>query len=126
MSTRRRPEAATRLVLPRPISANALRVVARGRVINSPAYRKWLQTADGYLLAQKRSFRPINGPYTVKVIVSDKCRVDADNCFKAICDFLVSREVTPDDRFLRDPRVIKSKDIPVHECHVQIAEEVQR
>lgn len=73
---------------------NRSRGAGRGR-IRTARYRKWLREADSYLLAQKHWKVP--GEVSIEIRTS-KLRGDANNYIKAICDYLVSRELTDDDR----------------------------
>ena len=45
--------------------------------------------------------RKITGPYELTIAIPENRRRDLDNYHKAIIDYLVSREFTPDDRQLR-------------------------
>ena len=88
--------------LPIPISVNALyynRKGGKGRGrIKTPAYRRWLAEADKWLLMQKRGLKKIEGLCSVLIQVPPT-RADVYNLGKAPQDFLVSRELTDDDKF---------------------------
>lgn len=93
--------AKTTLCLPTPPSVNALYYNrkggnGRGR-IKTPAYRKWLTEADKWLLTQKRGIKKVEGRCSVEIRIP-RVRGDANNYTKAACDYLVSRELTDDDR----------------------------
>jgi crossover junction endodeoxyribonuclease RusA len=111
-----------RINLPTPPSVNALyrNVNGRGRV-KSSAYKAWLIDADAYFLVQKRRLTPVNGQYELAIKVPN-VRGDIDNRIKAISDFLVSREITPDDRHCQ--RVSVERDAGMDCCRVEIIERV--
>ena len=92
----------TILRLPVPPSVNALyfnRKGGKGRGrIKTPAYRSWLAEADGWYLTQKRNIQKVGGPCSVEVHIP-RTRGDANNYLKATCDYLVSRNITDDDKF---------------------------
>ena len=87
--------------LPTPISVNALyynRKGGKGRGrIKTPAYRAWLAEADGWYLTQKRNIKPLRGRLEIQIRLPS-IRGDATNRIKSAEDFLVSREITGDDR----------------------------
>lgn len=86
------------LVLPVPPSVNnAYRNVARGRV-RTEAYNNWIALADGMYLQQKRHVKPIRGRCELHIRIPANTRGDATNRVKIAEDFLVSREITGDDR----------------------------
>lgn len=90
------------LRLPIPPSVNSLYFnrksgIGRGR-IPTPAYRKWLAEADKWFLMQKRGLKKVEGPCSVEIRIPPG-RYDAGNMTKAPQDFLVSRELTDDDKF---------------------------
>ena len=92
------PDPATYLVLPPPISTNALfrNVSGRGRVVTK-AYRAWRKRARDLLKVQRlhRYVRPVE--ITLYVGEAGVGRMDADNTLKAPIDALVEAEVLPDD-----------------------------
>lgn len=95
-----------RLVLPPPISVNALYMnrkkgAGRGR-IKTPEYRQWLETAGSYLAVQG-PLPEFVGPVMVAYYVGEKGigNMDFGNTEKAITDLLVSRGVIRDDNRTR-------------------------
>ena len=85
----------------------------KGRV-KTQKYKKWTKIADNYLLAAKArgqvKIPAINGQYELNISLNQKKRLDkygnirknapdASNYIKIVEDWLVSRNVTPDDRF---------------------------
>lgn len=89
------------LRLPLPPSVNSLYYnrkygKGRGRIL-TPAYRKWIAEADKWLLMQKRGLKPLSGKLEIQIKLPE-IRGDASNRIKAAEDFLVSRELTGDDR----------------------------
>ena len=110
--------------LPCPPSVNAMYYNrrrgggGRGR-IKSAKYRDWLRDADAYLMVQKRRLVPITGPYEVRIIVP-RGRPDLDNLNKAVIDFLVSRELTPDDKHCC--KITTERDPELNYCRVIVIE----
>lgn len=92
----------TVLRLPIPPSVNALfynrqKRGKRGRG-KTVAYRSWLIEADRWYLMQKRTvstFRDCKCAVQIRIPPS---KADIDNKIKAVIDYLVSREITGDDR----------------------------
>ena len=88
--------------LPTPPSVNSLyfnRKYGKGRGrIKTPAYRKWLAEADRWLLLQKKDIKKVSGECSVEIRMP-RTRGDANNYTKATCDYLVSRELTDDDKW---------------------------
>lgn len=91
-----------RLVLPFPISVNALYRVYRGRPVLSPRYREWRKVA-GWELKQQRPEK-ITGPVRIRIalVAPDRRKRDADNLAKAVLDLLVTHEVIEAD----DSRIV--------------------
>ncbi len=90
------------LRLPVPVSVNAMyRNVAKVGRVKTGKYTNWLKEADKWLLTQKRGLKPFEGPCAVELRVPAKCRADVSNLIKCAEDFLVSRLITPDDRYTR-------------------------
>ncbi len=85
-----------RLELPLPPSANNL-FPGRKRRFKSKQYVAWINAADRYFLAQKRSITPLKGNYAMLVSLPKSARGDASNYIKAPEDYCVSRGLTPDD-----------------------------
>jgi len=66
-------------------------------------YRSWLKDADKHLLLQfagrlSLHIKPMTGPLSVRITVPRKTRGDVSNYIKAAEDYLVSREITGDDK----------------------------
>ncbi len=92
------------LELPLPPSVNGLFVnrkggKGRGR-IKSTSYRNWLAQADKHFLMQKRSLpkEPMTGYLRLEISIPANTRGDVSNRIKAVEDFLVSRNITGDDK----------------------------
>lgn len=108
--------------LPVPISLNmAYRNVPQVGRVKTAAYKKWLKQADGYLLTQKRSLKPVSGWLALAIKIPAKVRGDASNRIKLVEDFLVSREITPDDRHNWKVSIERSHGL-VDCCEVEITE----
>lgn len=78
--------------------------------LKTAAYRKWLDEADGWYLLQKRTITPVRGPCSILIMVP-KSRADRTNLIKALEDFLVSREITGDDRHNHTVTISTTPDI---------------
>ena len=114
----------TTLVLPYPISTNALfkNVRGKGRV-KSDAYRAWLLEA-GYTL-NRQKFEPVAGPVRLSVLIQDKGNLDCDNALKAPIDLLVDRGIIEDDRrpYVRSIFVAWSDDVKGMQVTISPVEE---
>ena len=106
------------LVLPVPTSVNAMYGNRKGGRYKTAAYRDWIRRADAYLLTQKRSLVRLTGPLQVHIRLPKKCRLDASNAIKALEDYLVSREITGDDR--HNWRVSCERSLDGVDCEVEI------
>ena len=71
----------------------------RGR-IKTAKYRKWIAEADKWYLEQKKNIQRVTGPYELSIKLP-KIRGDLSNRIKIAEDYLVSREITSDDRYNR-------------------------
>jgi Holliday junction resolvase RusA-like endonuclease len=105
--------------LPLAPSCNNLFINNRRGRCKSPAYRKWLKAADKYVLTQWGEIKKVVGKATVLVRIPHSARGDAENRLKATCDYLVSRELTDDDRNYTRVTVERA-DIPAGECEVVV------
>jgi Holliday junction resolvase RusA-like endonuclease len=87
------------LRLPVPPSTNALyRNVPRLGRVKARAYKNWIAAADAHLMAQKRLLVRLSGPLEVWIKLPRGTRGDVSNRIKGLEDYLVSREITGDDR----------------------------
>ncbi len=111
--------------LPAPPSVNALYINRKhgtgyGR-IKSPAYRAWITQADKQYLVQGLGRHRMSGRYRVEIAVPEG-RKDIDGYAKAILDWMVSRQITDDDKFLAkltieiDPELEKECQVTVEEA----------
>lgn len=108
--------------LPPPPSVNCLYRNVRGvGRVKTGRYKRWLVMADGYWLAQKRSLRPFVGPLALSIRVPAKGRADCSNLIKAIEDYLVTREITPDDKHNWKVSIERSPEV-LDCCEVEITE----
>lgn len=84
-----------------PPSTNALffNLHRKGRR-KTKKYKGWIRDADCRYFLQKLHHVKIEGPYTVDIKMPPG-RKDVDNCGKAIIDWMVSRNLTDDDKNLR-------------------------
>lgn len=111
------------LSLPLPPSSNSLfaNVPRRGRV-RTTAYKNWIDDADDYFLMQRRNVVPIGGPYAVSIRVPFKMRGDIDNRAKPLLDWLVSRELTADDKHLHRLTIERGDTIGPKMCEIEVRE----
>jgi Holliday junction resolvase RusA-like endonuclease len=116
------------LTLPIPPSVNALygnnpHKGRKGRY-KTKAYTEWIAQADKYLLVQKRSLRQqsVSGPLSITFRIATSAPVDVSNIQKAAEDYLVSREITPDDRHNCRVTSERSDRVPPGMCEVEIRE----
>ena len=88
------------LILPPPISTNALwrnvRISGRQRTLKSADYRTWETNAMLVINTQRPGC--VKGAYAMKVTVSNKCRIDLDNCLKSVGDVLQKMGIIENDR----------------------------
>lgn len=113
------------LELPLPPSVNAAfanrrRGKGRGR-IKTRAYRSWIDQADRHLLMQKRGLprEPILGQLRLEINVPASMRGDISNRIKLVEDFLVSRDITADDK--NNWEVLIKRDKSITCCVVKIS-----
>ncbi len=87
------------LDIPRPPSVNRF-VRKLGNA--SPNVRQWARNADKYLLLRK-PYPKFKGPYEVSITYpqSEFGRFDAENCQKALSDWMESVELIENDRWCR-------------------------
>jgi Holliday junction resolvase RusA-like endonuclease len=94
------------LVLPLPISANALFVTGKnGRRFKTAKYRAWI-AESGWRIQQQRVGR-IDGAYEAEICVSHDSKLDLDNHCKAIFDVLQRHQIIENDRLAQ--RIIMSR-----------------
>lgn len=95
--------AATYILSAPPPSQNECRIPARGRLIDSPEYRKWKKAAAEDLAYAGQNMRqvPLRAGYWSMSVWVPKGGADLDNVsVKAIADALVKAKKVPDDRYL--------------------------
>jgi Holliday junction resolvase RusA-like endonuclease len=61
--------------------------------------------------------RQVSGPYQLEILLPQACRLDIDNPIKAVIDYLVLREFTPDDSQLEGYSVRRA---PIEHCRITI------
>ena len=87
------------LDLPLPTSTNRIWTNA-GRTRCSEEYKAWKRNAGNLYLTQKRTVKPVRGPFTATIVISEakrKKNMDLDNRSKAIFDFLQAMELIEND-----------------------------
>lgn len=104
------------VILPVPPSVNGLyaNVPGVGRV-KTVRYRQWLKLADSFLMAQK--IRKAEGCIELRIMLPQSTRGDVSNRIKAVEDYLVSRQITPDDKHNWK---VSAERADVEDCHVQV------
>src|SRR6185436_17438534 len=109
------------LKLPLPPSVNALYYNKKsgGRGLTTP-YRKWKVQADYWYLIQKQSVKPVTGRCQIIIRLPEGMRGDASNRIKAAEDYLVSREITSDDKHNREVTAKFDKGVEKNFCIIQI------
>lgn len=109
------------LELSLPPSLNGAYSSVGRRRVKSKAYRVWLNVADLELMVQRRHCKDsIKGPYSLHISVPQSMRGDVDNRVKPLADFLVSQEITTDDRFCQAITVRRDPSVPKGMCRVTI------
>ena len=109
------------LELPIPPSVNRLRKVDWA---GDRKRREFYQRADNFLALhgpRPAPVRLITGGYEIRIQIPESLSgIDLDNHCKAILDYLVSREIVPDDsrRFLR--RLVVEWGSPTPACRITI------
>jgi Holliday junction resolvase RusA-like endonuclease len=118
-----RNEAMTSLFLPFPPSTNALFKNRKGGRAKTKKYQTWLVEAFEALLKQQAYKRDHVDKVAVSVFLKAPTahRRDADNCLKAICDFLVTHGIIKgdDSRYMRRVSAEWKDEMPVG-CYVNI------
>ena len=80
---------------------NRKRGIGYGR-IKSQGHRAWIKQADAhYVLQHLDKETPVKGRYRCTMVFPEHTRGDIDGRSKLILDWMVSRGLTPDDRYCR-------------------------
>jgi Holliday junction resolvase RusA-like endonuclease len=58
-------------------------------------------------MVQKRDVTPVKGPYACAMIFPRALKGDLDNRAKCVLDWMVSRELTSDDKYLMDLHLVR-------------------
>lgn len=113
-----------KLILPIPPSVNAAyaNCAGRGRV-KTKAYRAWIAAADAALLMQKRGIQRVTGPAKMVLSLPANLRGDCDNRIKVASDYLVSRELTSDDRHFVSVTARKAAHVVPGFCEIEVTAE---
>jgi Holliday junction resolvase RusA-like endonuclease len=90
--------------------------------IKSAKYRAWIKNADAHYLMQKKDIVPARGPYICGMIFPLKLKGDLDNRAKCILDWMVSRGLTSDDKYLQGLHLVR--DETPYECVVIQVKEI--
>jgi Holliday junction resolvase RusA-like endonuclease len=79
----------------------------RGRY-KTAAYKEWIKNADAHYTLQGLGLQhvaPIRGKYHVTIYMPEDLRGDEDNRVKPVLDWMVSRNLIPDDKHMRGHEV---------------------
>ena len=111
----------TVLTLPTPPSVNAAyrNVPGRGRA-KTATYIEWMDEADAAFLQQQRSIRRVEGTYELAIRIPANTRGDISNRIKVCEDYLVSREITSDDKHNRKVSIERDESLTDGFCVVTI------
>jgi Holliday junction resolvase RusA-like endonuclease len=90
--------------------------------IKSAKYRAWVKNADAHLMVQKKDVVPVRGPYKCGMIFPRTLRGDLDNRAKCVLDWMVSRGLTSDDKYLMSSHPVRG-DAPCGYVIVQVMED---
>jgi Holliday junction resolvase RusA-like endonuclease len=88
------------IVLPFPISVNAIWRYVGVRAYRTKEYTDWIDEADGvYMQQPKAAKNPIKGHFTYHIVLDEKKRgrKDGDNFSKVVLDFLERVELIEND-----------------------------
>ncbi len=109
--------------LPLPPSANRMWRKGRGRIYPSPQYEKWRKAADATFLFSglNKGLKTIEGTYKLSISLPAKLRLDHDNLFKPIGDWLQRVKIVKNDKHCRYPNVC-AYDAPAGYCIVTVEE----
>lgn len=101
--------------LPYPPSANHLRIPARGRLITSPEYRTWQETAEWII---RQAMTPVvRYPAAIWITLQTaNTRRDVDNAVKPTLDALVKAGILADDNLKHVNRLFVSHQPGYSEC----------
>ena len=97
--------------LPVPPSSNNMFFNWQGGRAKSADYKRWLKEADACFLEQKRSIHRVTGPCEIHIKLPINTRGDVSNRIKAAEDYLVSREITGDDKHNRKVTIEKAASV---------------
>jgi Holliday junction resolvase RusA-like endonuclease len=80
--------------LPTPPSVNRTRRVDWA---GETKRREWYRQADVMVLKQRVMSQKMTGPFQVRIVIPEKGRLDPDNYFKVLLDYLRRVELIPGD-----------------------------
>lgn len=94
--------AAKKIILDLPPSGNTRLMPIKGRMINSPKYRQWKETASWSVKAQLCGAAPIDKPVmtVIKLVYKNNRRRDYDNVVKCVNDALTQGGAIADDSLI--------------------------
>lgn len=122
------PDDVIELNLPIPPSVNHAYPTVKTKTgkhqrVKSKECRDWIKQADAWLMTQKTKYVHANiaGPITLRILLPVEMRGDVSNRTKVAEDYLVRRNITPDDRYSRKVSAERSADVATGMCRVVIA-----
>ena len=112
--------------VPLPPSANALRIVCKGRLITSPKYRAWQGEAEAKAMQESES-DPVqfldNEPLEAFIVLQFKTRAgDLDNRIKPLLDLCENINVFGNDRQIVKISAFRGPSADLPEARVTIRE----
>lgn len=106
--------------LPVPPSVNELYGNRPGGRFRTRKYREWINACDREALVQKLGQLQFRGRLSVEIRLP-KIKGDASNRIKAAEDYLVSRNITGDDRHNHRVCVEIDEALPPYYCQIKIS-----
>lgn len=101
------------LPIPPSVNGSTRNVPGRGRV-KGKKLKAWIVQADKAYLLQKRSITPMRGACVVEIQLPASMRGDVSNRIKHAEDYLVSREITGDDKNNWEVRAKRNPELTDH------------
>jgi Holliday junction resolvase RusA-like endonuclease len=100
------------LQMPPPISTNELFIAfnkgGKSVRVRSFKYQKW--SREALAMIEEQNPARVEGPFGLRILLSNKCRMDISNTIKAYEDALVQAGICDDDRYCQRIEVAKVSD----------------
>lgn len=90
--------------LPLPPSANRMWRMGKGHIYPSKEYKSWIKECEGLFLASglNKGLKTIQENYKLHILLGNHCRLDGDNTFKPVNDFLQRVSIVANDKKCRN------------------------